>query len=200
MSQYALEAFEEPQTLYTKTRLNVRTLPSTEGEILKTLSMGAEVTAAGVTEDWSLIHSGDGYGYISGEFVTDNEEEAARLIEEARAEEEARAAEAARAAQAQAEAAQSSSNTNKSKTEKNKSEKKKTQEEKKKEETKAPGTKAPETQTPETKAPETQAPETQAPQTEKHEVSRENVPSCDDPDHGSTYITYSDGSVDVVDY
>lgn len=34
----------------------------------------------------------------------------------------------------------------------------------------------------------------------KYEVSRENVPSCEDGSHGTTYITYSDGSVEAVDY
>lgn len=34
----------------------------------------------------------------------------------------------------------------------------------------------------------------------KYEVSRENVPGCDDPKHGTTYITYSDGSIDTVEY
>lgn len=33
-----------------------------------------------------------------------------------------------------------------------------------------------------------------------HEVSRENVPNCDDGSHGTTYITYSDGSVKTVNY
>ncbi len=33
-----------------------------------------------------------------------------------------------------------------------------------------------------------------------HEVRRENVPSCEDGSHGTTYITYSDGSVKTVDY
>lgn len=179
MSQYALEAFEEPQTLYTKARLNVRSLPSTEGEVQKILSLGEGITALGTADDWYLIRSETGYGYVSGEYVTDSKEEADRLIEEAQAAEAAaRAEEAARAAQAAA--AQSSAGAKQSKTEKKKSEKKKTQKEKKDSETKTP--------------------ETKAPQTEKQEVSRENVPSCDDPDHGSTYITYSDGSVDVVDY
>lgn len=33
-----------------------------------------------------------------------------------------------------------------------------------------------------------------------HEVRRENVPDCEDGSHGTTYITYSDGSVKTVDY
>ncbi len=32
------------------------------------------------------------------------------------------------------------------------------------------------------------------------EVSRESVPGCDDPKHGTTYITYSDGSTAVFEY
>lgn len=33
-----------------------------------------------------------------------------------------------------------------------------------------------------------------------YEVSRENIPSCADGSHGTTYITYSDGSVKTVEY
>lgn len=39
-----------------------------------------------------------------------------------------------------------------------------------------------------------------ASQSNIHEVSRENVPNCDDGSHGTTYITYSDGSVKTVNY
>ena len=35
---------------------------------------------------------------------------------------------------------------------------------------------------------------------ERYEINRENVPGCDDPDHGTTYITYSDGTIEAVDY
>lgn len=44
-----------------------------------------------------------------------------------------------------------------------------------------------------------QQPEEEKP-TERYEVSREKVPSCDDGSHGMIYITYSDGSVEVVEY
>lgn len=46
-----------------------------------------------------------------------------------------------------------------------------------------------------------QEPEAPAEQpTERYEVSRENVPSCDDGSHGTTYITYSDGTVEAIPY
>ena len=34
----------------------------------------------------------------------------------------------------------------------------------------------------------------------RYEVSRESVPNCADGSHGTTYITYSDGSVEAVGY
>ncbi len=43
-------------------------------------------------------------------------------------------------------------------------------------------------------------PAVQIPTSRRYEVSRENVASCEDPDHGTTYITYSDGSVQTIDY
>lgn len=47
------------------------------------------------------------------------------------------------------------------------------------------------------------APKKSSPKSNKkqvYEVSRENVPSCADGSHGTTYITYSDGSVKTVEY
>lgn len=166
MENYALEAYESAKTLYTKVNLNVRELPEKEGKLIETLPLGTEATAYGEANGWYLIREKDGYGYISGEYVTESKEEAEELVAKAKAE-----AEAAARAQAEAEAewarqqeqqayynSQSSGGSSGGSSHK------------------------------------------QEKPAKRVEVSRENVPSCDDGDHGTTYITYSDGSVEVIEY
>lgn len=152
---YALDAYESPKVLYSTVGLNVRELPNTDAKILGGLTVGQEAVAYGEANDWYLIRKENGYGYVSGKFMTESKEEADRLAAEA-----AERARAEAAAQAAAYANQQQSYTSSGSGKK----------------------------------------PSKKPQSERYEVSREEVPSCDDPNHGTIYITYSDGSVAVSEY
>lgn len=167
---YAVHTYDEESTIYNTGNLNVRVLPDADSEVLDTLSFGSEFSAYGELDGWYLIATDDGYGYVSAKYVTDDP----AVIEQKRAEQEEarRQAEQAAAAQAADQAAAQSSGKKSSSNKKKQTE---------------------------SAQPEASAPETSAPQ-QRVEVSRENVADCDDPSHGTTYITYSDGSVEVVTY
>ncbi|MDY5665429.1 MAG: SH3 domain-containing protein [Blautia sp.] len=152
--KYAVHAEEKSLTFYTTSRLNVRELPDTSEKVLEVLPLGQEITVYGRTGDWYLIRSGEGYGYISQNYVTDDKEKADALVAQAKASVQAPAA-----AQTQTYVQQPEEDSQQA----------------------------------------AQEPQEQAPQA-VYEVSRENIPGCDDPDHGVTYITYSDGSVEAVEY
>lgn len=174
---YAVHTYDEESTVYNTSNLNVRVLPDTDADVLDTLSFGSEFTAYGELDGWYLIATDEGYGYVAAKYVTDDPD----VIEQKRAEQEAarvQAEQAAAAAQAADQAAANSSGKQKS----------------------SAGNKKKQT---EASQPETSAPQTEAPKPAEQprvEVSRENVADCDDPSHGTTYITYSDGSVEAVTY
>lgn len=174
--EYAVHTYEEAETLYNTSNLNVRVLPDTGADVAETLSFGSTLTACGELDGWYLIATDDGYGYVSSEYVTENE----AVIEQKKAEQQAAEQKAAQAAARQAADQAASQNSGK----------KKSSSGNKKKETEA--------SQPETSAPQTEAPKpAEQPRTE---VSRENVADCDDPSHGTTYITYSDGSVEAIPY
>lgn len=175
MEEYPVVMLEEAVTKWTLSNLNVRALPSTEGEKLAVLEVASEAEVYGELEGWCLIRYEDGYAYVSSDYLTEDQELAEQKAEEMReaarlaAEEAARIAAAEEAARIAAQQAQQSQQT-------------------------------PATEAPVTEAPATEAPATEAPVDEIYEVSRENIPGCDDPDHGVTIITYSDGSQSVISY
>ena len=162
--EYALVTTEEAAVYYTTSNLNVREIPSTDGEKLGMFSLASEISVYGKTEGWYLVSYENAYAYVSADYVTDDKAVADAKLEEAKA------AEAAAAAAKQAAASQ-------------------------------PSYSEPSYSEPSYSEPSYSEPEVQEPTvSEVYEVSRETVPSCDDPDHGTIYITYSDGSVSVETY
>lgn len=151
MEKYPVVMLEEAVTNWTLSNLNVRALPSTEGEKIEVISVASEVTVYGELEGWYLIRHEEGYAYVAADYLTEDQELADQKAEEIREAERQAAEAAAQQAQYQASSSQSYS-----------------------------------------------APSTQTPQV--YEVSRENIPGCDDPSHGTTIITYSDGSQSVIPY
>ena len=173
---YAVHTYDEESTVYNTSNLNVRVLPDTDADVLDTLSFGSEFTAYGELDGWYLIATDDGYGYVAAKYVTDDP----AVIEQKRAEQEAARVQAEQAAAAAQAADQAAGSSGKQKS--------------------SAGNKKKQT---EASQPETSEPQTEAPKPAEQprvEVSRENVADCDDPSHGTTYITYSDGSVEVVTY
>lgn len=58
------------ETVYTTTRVNVRTEPSTESEVLKKLSAGAELTRKANDGSWSQVELDEGSYYIASDYLT----------------------------------------------------------------------------------------------------------------------------------
>lgn len=155
--EFPVVCTEEPVTIYTTYGLNVRAIPTTDGQILGGLQPGEETVRYGVAENgWCMIKRGDIYAYITGDYVTEDASEAERIREQARA--------AAAAAAAQSAGNSNSGNSNSGNGN-------------------SGGGNGGQKQ-----------------ETGRTEVSREVVPGCDDPDHGTIFITYSDGSIEAVDY
>ncbi len=143
--------FEEPETYYVTTALNMRALPDANSEIVQILQIEQKINVyAQMQEKWYLAGTEKGFGFVSKKYLTDSAEEAAQAMKAEEAAQQAAALAAQQAAAAAARQKASSSGGS------------------------GGGG--------------------------KKEVSRENVPNCDDASHGTTYITYSDGSVKVVGY
>ena len=163
--EYPVKAFETSEKRYSTARVNVRDLPGTDGNVLETLSLGTEKDVYGECDGWYLVKSKDGYGFVSGDYLTEDKAKAEELVaaEKAAAEAAAQAAvEQAAAEQAAAEQAYQNQNSGSSQ--------------------------------------QVQEPETDSSMEQVYEVSREQIPGCDDPNHGTIYITYSDGSVAIEEY
>lgn len=58
------------ETVYTTTRVNVRVEPSTDSEVYKKLSAGAELTRKANDGSWSQIALDDGEYYIASDYLT----------------------------------------------------------------------------------------------------------------------------------
>lgn len=212
-TEYAVTTWEEQKEMYCTSDLNLRQFPDQEAEVMEVLSFGSEVEACGGLDGWYLVYTDGKFGYVSSDYVT---EDSAKVEElrvsmqteeqqwetEAYVEQNASSASDSKKEQKETSAPETSApetsapETSAPETSAPETSAPETSEP----ETSAPETSAPETSAPETSAPETTAPETTAPETQRVEVSRENVADCNDPDHGTTYITYSDGSVDVEEY
>ncbi len=65
--------FDEPLTLYSTISLNVRSGPSTDYDRIGSLKEGQSAAAVGELDGWYLIEYKDGYGYVSGSYMTDEE-------------------------------------------------------------------------------------------------------------------------------
>ena len=64
------EVIKVETAMYAKKRVNVRSLPSTEGEKLGTLSINEEITALGeVVDGWQKVRYKDSVAYISAEYL-----------------------------------------------------------------------------------------------------------------------------------
>ena len=194
-TDYAVTAWEKTKEVYNTSDLNMRQFPDQEAEILDVLDFGNKLEACGELDGWYLIYTDGRFGYVSSDYITEDsgklEELRTSMQTEAQQWEtegyvEQNTVSAPSGVQEEKQPETSAPETSAPETSAP--------------ETSAPETSAPETSAPQTSAPETSAPETTAPETQRVEVSRENVADCNDPDHGTTYITYSDGSVDVEEY
>ncbi len=207
---YALATLEKPAVLYTNDYLNVRALPQLNAEIYEVLSPVTEAQAYAEADGWYLIRYEDGYGYICGDYVADSKEEAEKAVREkeqtsASQEQKAVNAEAQTAGQPAAEEQKKSGSRNE-KGQKDALQPSGSQTNLPQADTSQPvgsQTNFPEVDSSDSSGglqPESSQPAVQIPTSQPYEVSRENVASCEDPDHGTTYIAYSDGSVQTIDY
>lgn len=63
-------ANETETTMYAQSNVNIRSIPSTDGEKLGTLSINQEVVALGEAEnDWQKIRYNDGVAYVSAKYL-----------------------------------------------------------------------------------------------------------------------------------
>lgn len=199
-TDYAVTTWEETKEVYNTSDLNMRQFPDQEAEILEILDFGNKLEACGELDGWYLVYADGRFGYVASDYITEDSSKLEEL--QASMQTEAQQWETEGYAEQNTSSSQSSSieekqpETSAPETTAPETSAPETSAP----ETSAPETAAPETSAPETAAPETAAPETAAPETQRVEVSRENVADCNDPDHGTTYITYSDGSVDVEEY
>lgn len=58
-------------TMYTADGVNVRTQPSTGADVNSTLGLGTAVTVIGETDNWYVVSTGSGTGYISKALLSD---------------------------------------------------------------------------------------------------------------------------------
>ncbi len=72
----SLTTYSSSITLYASTIVNVRQSPSTEADIIGSLSSGEAVTVTGETTNWYQVNIGGGVGYVSKEFLVSTKEEA----------------------------------------------------------------------------------------------------------------------------
>ncbi len=72
----SLKTYDSSTTLYASTIVNVRQSPSTEADIIGSLSAGEAVTVTGETTSWYQVDIGGGVGYVSKEFLVSTKEEA----------------------------------------------------------------------------------------------------------------------------
>ena len=70
-TDFEVEAFDEPLTLYSTISLNVRKGPSTDYDSIGYLSEGEGATAVGELDGWYMIEFKDGYGFVSGGYMTE---------------------------------------------------------------------------------------------------------------------------------
>lgn len=65
-----IEIPEEETTMYAQKAVNVRSLPSTDGEKLGTLGVNEEITALGDAVDgWQMVRYRDGIAYVSAQYL-----------------------------------------------------------------------------------------------------------------------------------
>ncbi len=83
----SLTTYDSSITLYASTIVNVRQSPSTEADIIGSLSAGEAVTVTGETSSWYQVDIGGGVGYVSKEFLASTKEEAESEAAEEAAEE-----------------------------------------------------------------------------------------------------------------
>ncbi|WP_236354820.1 N-acetylmuramoyl-L-alanine amidase [Konateibacter massiliensis] len=71
LSQMEFTSTEE--VVYVASNVNLRTLPSTESEILTVLSRGTELVRTGISNEWSKVTYGDLEGYVASEYLATEE-------------------------------------------------------------------------------------------------------------------------------
>lgn len=79
-TQYAEEVYNEPDTtdattvtLKTTQRVNLRSQPNTDCEVICTLDVGTTVTLLGEEGEWAKVQYNDQVGYIKSEFAAEIE-------------------------------------------------------------------------------------------------------------------------------
>lgn len=104
-----------PHDMYTLSGVNVRSLPSLEGSLLTTVSAGSTVTVTGAGQNgWIPVKAGNVSGYIHGEYLTSDMQEAQAALDREQA---LQMAEATQNAEASASSAETYTETSQSETE-----------------------------------------------------------------------------------
>lgn len=62
--------YDSPSTLYASSGVNIRSGPSTDSAVLGSLDTGNSVTVIGETDNWFVVSTGAGQGYVSKAYLT----------------------------------------------------------------------------------------------------------------------------------
>lgn len=68
---FDVEVFDAPLTVYSTSRLNIRKGPSVDYNSIGYLSKGDETVAYGEADGWYLIPFEDGFGFVSGGYMSE---------------------------------------------------------------------------------------------------------------------------------
>lgn len=64
------ENYSSPSTLYATDGVNIRSNPGTDTSVIATVGAGSAVTVIGETDNWYIISTGSGKGYISKSYLS----------------------------------------------------------------------------------------------------------------------------------